>query len=264
MEIRDLYKLGELLFKKIGGYRLIPNMQQSIGKGASGDKTFEIDRIAEDTIIQYLESLNLPLSIISEEVGCKDINGGSNIHVLIDPIDGSKNAINGIPVYCSSVAFVDGNHIGDVFMSLVINLLTGDCFVAKRNDGAFFNNRKIYTQKDTNTNLLAFEAQTPCKDVGRILKSMSIFNRVRCLGATALDMAYLAYGAISVFVTPSPSRTFDFAGGWLLIKEAGGIVTDTDGNAIDMVEIGIKKSVPIVASANIDIHNKMLKILKEG
>lgn len=264
MDIPDLYKLGSLLTVNIGNIRLIPSEQKSLGRGAGGDNTFPIDKKAEDIIINYLESFNQPMSVISEEIGIKDIHGGGDIKVLIDPIDGSKNAINGVPFYCSSVAFVKGDYIGDVYMSLVVNLLTGDCFTAKKGGGAFFNNRQIFTQKDSNTNLLAFESQNPNRDISRILKLMSYFRRVRCLGATALDMAYTAYGAISVFVTPSPSRTFDFAGGWLLIKEAGGIITDITGKQLDNLEIGINKAVPVVASANDNIHLQVIKILNEG
>ncbi|MFQ3573258.1 MAG: inositol monophosphatase family protein [Thermodesulfovibrionales bacterium] len=264
MDVTELYRLGRLLAKEIGGIRLIPNEEQALGKGASGDKTFPIDKRAEDIIINYLESLNFPMSVISEEIGSKDIRGGGQLKALIDPIDGSKNAINGIPFYCSSIALLNGERIGDVFMSLVVNLTTGDCFVAKKGEGAFFNDKRIFTQRDNNTNLLSFEAQNPQRDISKILKLMSCFRRVRCLGATALDMAYTAYGAISVFITPAPSRSFDFAGGWLLVKEAGGIVTDTEGKDIDDLEIGIKKSIPIVASANTNIHLQILKVLNEG
>ncbi|HWR57663.1 MAG TPA: inositol monophosphatase family protein [Thermodesulfovibrionales bacterium] len=237
-----------------------PLTQKALGVGAGGDKTFPIDRLAEDVIISGLEASNLPLSIISEEYGLKDINGGGK-KVLIDPIDGSKNAISGIPFYCTSIAIADGNTINSISVAYVVNLINGDEFRAERNQGAFLNGERISTQKDDEFYLVAYEAQTPGKDVSRILPLLATSRKTRCLGATALDLAYLACGAISVFVTPSPSRSFDFAGGWLLVKEAGGVSTDLRGNPLDDIELGLKRSTPILSSGNSGLHDRALRIL---
>jgi myo-inositol-1(or 4)-monophosphatase len=262
MELSILYNLGKRLFEVIGPTRLRPFESEALGKGAGGDKTFPIDKTAEDTIIDYLYKSGMPLTVISEEIGYRDINGGGDLKALIDPIDGSKNAINGIPLYCSSIAFVEGQHIGDVVASLVVNLLTGDCFVAQKGKGAFFNEIPIHCQSDDGLYLVAYEAQNPRLDLANILPLITSFRRTRCLGATALDLAYIAYGSISVFVTPAPSRTFDFAGGWLLVKEAGGVVTDLYGNGLEEVRIGLDNKVPILASGNERLHQRSLQLLK--
>ncbi|HIJ59727.1 MAG TPA: hypothetical protein HPP56_03820 [Nitrospirae bacterium] len=261
MNFENLHKLGQVLFSSIGKTRLMPFQSKDLGKGAGGDKTFPIDKQSEDIVIDYLQSLEIPITVISEEIGYKDINGGGNLKALIDPIDGSKNAITGIPLYCTSMAIVDGDKIGDVYMSLIVNLLTGDCFTAKKGKGAFFNGIQIKTQPDENFYLIIYEAQLPKRDIPKIMDLLSLFRRTRCFGSIAIDMAYTAYGSASIFITPSPSRTFDFAGGWLLIKEAGGVITDLKGNSIEDVTIGIDRSVPILASANQGIHEKALKIL---
>lgn len=262
MNIKDLRKIGKELFFEIGETRLKPFASQSIGKGASGDKTFPIDKKAEDIIIRHLESLGEPLSIISEEIGLKDIKGGGK-KVLIDPIDGSKNAISGVPFYCSSIAVAEGSTIGGIYLSYIINLLTGDEFWAEKDKGAFFNGEKIQTQKDNVLFLIAYEAQSPKNDIPKIMRLLGESRRTRCLGAIALDLSYLAYGSVSVFVSPAPSRSFDFAGGWLLIREAGGVFTDTGGNSIENVGAGLDKSVPLLASANQQLHDKALKLLHE-
>lgn len=261
MEITALYDLGKTLFERLGSKRLFPNQSESLGKGAGGDKTFPIDKEAEEIIIDFLTNSKIPMTVISEEIGYRDINGGGTLKALIDPIDGSKNAINGIPFYCSSIAFVEGDEIGNVISSMVVNLLTGDCFVAVKDRGAFFNGNLIKTQSDSGFYLIAYEAQSPKTDIPKILPLISNFRRTRCLGATALDMAYTAYGAVSVFITPAPSRTFDFAGGWLLIKEAGGIITDLQGNSLEGVKIGLDQRVPVIASGNHELHEKALSIL---
>jgi myo-inositol-1(or 4)-monophosphatase len=260
MKIEDLRNIGSKLFSEIGSIRLRPFVSESLGRGAGGDKTFPIDKKAEDMIINQLRLLKEPLTIVSEEVGIEKLNGGGK-KVLIDPIDGSKNAITGIPFYCTSIAVADGENIGSIYLSYVINLLTGDEFWAEKGKGAFFSGQRINCQADDTIYLVAYEAQDTKRDISKIVRLLGEAWRTRCLGATALDISYVAYGAISIFVTPSPSRAFDFAGGWLLVKEAGGIFTDIKGSSIEETEIGLKKSAPILVSGNHRLHEKALKLL---
>lgn len=260
MNINDLRKIGKELFFEIGETRLKPFASESLGKGAGGDRTFPIDKEAEDIIIRHLEASGEPLSIVSEEAGIKDIRGGGR-KFIIDPVDGSKNAISGVPFYCSSIAVAEGDSIGGVYLSYVLNLLTGDEFWAEKGKGAFFNGERIYTQKDDIFYLIAYEAQNPKSDIPKIMRLLGESRRTRCLGAIALDLSYLAYGSVSVFVSPAPSRSFDFAGGWLLVREAGGVFTDTGGNPVDDVNAGLNKSVPLLASANRQLHDRALELL---
>lgn len=260
MNIEDLRKIGRELFFEIGETRLRPFASAALGKGAGGDKTYPIDKQAEDIIIKGLEKLHEPLHIISEEAGTRQIMTGGK-RVLIDPVDGSRNAINGVPFYCSSIAVAEGNTIGSISAAYIINLLSGDEFWARSGKGVFFNGEKITSQHDDILYLVGYEAQNPGHDISRIMNLLGGARRTRCLGATALDLAYVSYGAISVFVNPSPSRSFDFAGGWLMVKEAGGIFTDIEGNSLADVEAGLDKSAPLLASGNKALHEKALKLL---
>jgi myo-inositol-1(or 4)-monophosphatase len=260
MDIGTLRKIGKRLLKEIPPIRQAPFTNKALGVGAAGDKTFLIDKRAEEIVISGLEKSGESLTIISEEIGIKDIrNGGKK--VLIDPIDGSKNAISGIPFFCTSIAFVNGSTLGDTELAYVVNLVSGDEFWAEKGKGAFLNARRIYTQKDDTFYLLAYEAQSPSGDIPKIMPLLSKSRKTRCLGATALDLAYLALGAVSIFITPSLSRSFDFAGGWLLTREAGGIFTDMQGNSIDPLEVSLKKSSSLLASGNRKLHEKALKLL---
>jgi myo-inositol-1(or 4)-monophosphatase len=126
------------------------------------------------------------------------------------------------------------------------------------------NNENISSQKDGTFYMVAFEAQSPGRDISAIMPVISRARKTRCLGATALDLAYLAAGAISVFINPSPSRSFDFAAGWLLVREAGGIFTDTQGETIEHVRLGLERSTPLLASGNKDLHLKTLKLLGDS
>jgi myo-inositol-1(or 4)-monophosphatase len=260
MYIKVLQRVREKLLKKLAETRSTPLSQTALGRGAGGDKTFPVDRLAEDLIISELESSGLPLSIISEEYGRKEINGGGRT-VLIDPIDGSKNAISGIPFYCTSIAVADGNTIGSVTVAYIVNLVNGDEFRAEKGQGAFLNDVKISSQQGDELRLVAYEAQVPGRDIPPILPLVAHSHKARCLGATALDLAYLAGGSISVFICPSPSRSFDFAAGWLLAKEAGAVCTDLNGSPADNVELGLGRSVPLLASGNRSLHDKALHLL---
>ncbi|MFN3480312.1 MAG: inositol monophosphatase family protein [Thermodesulfovibrionales bacterium] len=253
-------KIKERLLTGIKEMPSSPTSGKALGRGAAGDKTYPVDRLAEDIIISELELSGESFSIISEEYGVMEIKGGGR-KVLIDPIDGSKNAISGIPFFCSSIAIADGDNIGSIETAFVLNLINGDEFFAERGRGAFLNDKRIKTQEDDEFYLIAYEAQSPKKDIASILPLLSKAFKTRCLGATALDLAYLARGAISVFVNPSLSRSFDFAGGYLLVKEAGGIFTDIKGNPVEEIEIGLKKSSPLLASGNIKLHERSLRLL---
>src|SRR4030043_1877592 len=258
MEIKLLRNIGKRLLEEIPLIK--KGAKTAIGVGASGDKTYPIDKIAEDIIISGLDESREAMTIVSEELGIKDIKSGGK-KILIDPIDGSRNAVSGIPFYCTSIAVVDGNTVRDIELSYIVNLINGDEFWAERGKGAFLNGERINTQTDDEFYLIAYEAQTPHEDILRIIPLLAESRKTRCLGATALDLAFLAYGAISVFANPSPSRGFDFAGGWLLIKEAGGIFTDIKGNPIEAVEVSLKKNTSLLASGNESLHEKALRLL---
>jgi myo-inositol-1(or 4)-monophosphatase len=166
-------------------------------------------------------------------------------------------------VFSTSIAVVDGETISETRVGYVINLMSGDEFWAIRGKGSYLNAVKIRTQQDDTFRVVAYEAQTPKVDIPRIIPLLSLFRRARCFGSTALDMAFLAQGAVSMFITPSLSRSFDFVSGYLLVKEAGGIVTDLNGKGIEKFEVGLKRITPLLASANEKLHKKALDALRK-
>lgn len=262
MDITALRKIGKRLRKDLLSHLEELRKADSFGKGASGDVTNPIDKRAEDIVLEEVEKLTEPVTIVSEECGFKNIKGGG-VRLLLDPIDGSRNALSGIPIFSTSIAVVEGETINDTRLGYVINLISGDEFWAIKGRGCYLNAVKVRTQQDDVLRVIAYEAQTPKADMPRIIPLLSLFRRARCFGSTALDMAFLAQGAVSMFVTPSPSRSFDFGAGYLLIKEAGGIVTDLSGKGIEKCDAGLKRTTPLLASANEKIHRKALEALKK-
>src|SRR3954469_20536716 len=113
------------------------------GRGEGGDITLVIDRAAEDAIFREFEALDLPMTVISEERGHVDLNGGGQTRVVVDPIDGSRNAKRAIPAYSVSIAVADGPTIGDVKFAYVHDLAIGEDWHAAPGQGAFLGDKRL-------------------------------------------------------------------------------------------------------------------------
>jgi len=236
-----------------------------LGRGAGGDKTFPIDKWAEDIIISALERVHTSgesFTLISEETGIKQFGSGRK-RVLVDPIDGSNNAKSGIPFFSTSIALLDGDRLSDLRVGYVYNLAVADEFWAVKGEGAYKNGKRIHASSTEDISSVAFEASSPKTDIPRILPLLQAANRTRCFGSTALDLSYLASGALSLFVTATSSRAFDYAAGMLILLEAGGIMTDLKGNAINAVAAGLERTVPLLACKNGIAHRKALDLLSK-
>ncbi|MBI5694625.1 MAG: hypothetical protein HZC51_02640 [Nitrospirae bacterium] len=246
----------EELFRGTGAGR-------ALGKGASGDTTLVLDKKAEDAVIAVLEEARKngeEFSLVSEELGEKSF-GNDGVVILVDPIDGSNNAKYGLPFYSTALAMATGRTLADVNLGYIINLSTGDEYWAIKGQGAYKNGIKIKTATRTELDLISFEASVPRRDLDTALPLLKAFRKVRCIGSTALDLAYLASGTTDAILVPSASRSFDYAAGWLITKEAGGIVTDTSGNPLDDCRLGLERTRPILGAANRTVLDKALKAL---
>jgi myo-inositol-1(or 4)-monophosphatase len=234
-----------------------------LGRGAGGDKTFPVDKWAEDIIITALERVFISgesFTLISEELGIKKFGEGRKI-VLVDPIDGSNNAKSGIPFFSTSIALLDGDTLADLSVGYVINLAVGDEFWARKGGGAYKNGTRIRTPAIEGITIVGYEASNPAADIPRILPLLRQAKRTRCFGSTALDLAYLASGAMSVFVTATASRAFDYAAGMLILEEADGVITDLSGDTLDHIIVGLDRTVPLLASKNEVTHVRALNVL---
>jgi myo-inositol-1(or 4)-monophosphatase len=261
-DIDYLREIGRILSMTIPPLRFSSTVKDPLETGASGDRTFQIDRTAEQTVVGALKELDTPFTIVSEEMGMVDLLEGGP-RVLIDPIDGSKNAISGIPLFCTSIAVSEDGTVRGLYMAYIINLTSGDEFWAERGKGAYWNGRRMKTQDDDSISVVLYETQNPRRDLAQIIPLLGRANRTRCFGSTALDLAFLASGAASIYVNPAPSRSFDFSAGVLLLKEAGGIVTDIEGHTIDGMELSMKTAAPLLVSGNTGLHKKALVLLSE-
>ncbi|HXY62317.1 MAG TPA: inositol monophosphatase family protein [Nitrospirota bacterium] len=235
----------------------------SLGKGAGGDKTFPVDKWAEDIVISAIEKAHREgeaFTLISEELGVRKFGDGRKI-VLVDPIDGSNNAKTGIPFFSTSIAMLNDETLSDLAVAYVVNLAMGDEFTAIRGQGAYKNGTRIRTSAAEALTIVAFEASSPASDIPRIMPLIKQARRTRCFGSTALDLSYLASGSISVFATATASRAFDYAAGMLILEEADGVITDLEGTSLDHIVVGLSRTVPLLASAHERLHMMALNLL---
>jgi len=233
-------------------------------RGASGDQTYFIDEVAENIIIEALEKVGgegVGFTLISEECGIKRVGPESDIKILIDPLDGSNNAKRGIPYYATSIAVLDGGIMENILVGYVIDIPSGKEYWAIRGEGAWCNGEKIRCREGVDVDMLAFEASVPSKDIERLFPLLVSARKVRCLGAIALDLALLASGALDVLAVATPSRSFDYAAGMLILREAGGVITDLGGKGIERISAGLERTVPLIATSNEVLHRKVLEII---
>lgn len=263
----DVFKgIGSTMQQELSGMLNREGGTVSFGQGAGGDKTFPIDKWAEDIVIAALERVHArgeAFTLISEELGVRKFGDGQDI-VLVDPIDGSNNAKTGIPFFSTSIALLTGDSLSDLSVGYILNLVSGDQFWALRGSGAFRNGARIRTSATEGLVIFAYETPSPARDLPLLMPILREAKRTRCFGSTALDLAYLASGAISVFATATASRAFDFAAGMLIVEEADGVITDLEGISLDHIIAGLDRTAPLLACANERLHVRVLNALSGG
>jgi len=232
--------------------------------GAGGDRTMEVDRAAEAAVFAELQTLadhGAQFSVLSEEAGLRRF-GADHPLVVVDPVDGSLNAKQGIPLFNVMLALLDGPTIGDVAVGSVVNLSNGERFTAVKGHGAEHDERRLEViprQHHDRIDLLGLES-TP-----RSLKAASGLiersGKVRILGSMALSMAHTAAGGLDVFCAPVPMRVFDMAASLLIIAEAGGVATDTQGRGLGSLECTLATRTTLLCAADRETHALALKAL---
>lgn len=236
-------------------------------RGAGGDLTMYLDTVAESVIIDTMEKKNADILLISEEIGEKYIGNEEkakcNQHKLIvDPLDGSNNAVRGVPYSSVSIAYAVGTHMNNIDKAVVLNLNTKDIFWAEKGKGAYLNSSKIHVSDLDISQQCFFELNLPMKSLMKNLQKLSPlirrFYRIRILGSSALTLCQIASGSMEAFINLRQSnRLVDVAAGSLILKEANGKIFSLDGKEINH-ELSINVKFPFIAC-----NAKLEKFLKE-
>jgi myo-inositol-1(or 4)-monophosphatase len=236
----------------------VENLQVSV-KGP-GDFVTAADKRAEKTLFEELSRARPGYSFLMEEGG--HIEGSDKTHIWhIDPLDGTTNFLHGLPIFAISIGL---ERDGQLVAGLVYNPATDDLYMAERGQGAWLNNTRlrVAARRDLADALITCGIP-PLNRAGghprfqsELAHVMRHAGNVRRLGSAALDMCFVAAGRCDGYWERG-IQTWDIAAGIVLLREAGGFVTDADGGA-EMMASGT------VCCGNEYIHRRLLDLLCEA
>ncbi|MGZ3882773.1 MAG: inositol monophosphatase family protein [Bacteroidia bacterium] len=188
-----------------------------------------VDKTAEAMIVHELKEILPEAGFIVEEnsaAGTKDYNW------IVDPLDGTTNFIHGVPCYAVSIAL---EHKGEIILGVVYEVSRNECFSAVKSGGAYLNEFPIRVSSRNALSDSLIATGFPIYNFTRLdnyLNTLKYFMQhthgVRRIGAAAADLCYLAAGRVDAFFEYN-LNAWDVAAGALIIKEAGGTVTDFSG-----------------------------------
>ena len=256
--------------------------------GADGTPTSYIDQIAEEKIVNILKNADVLSYLISEEVGELKLGKGTKRIIkltqelkrtdlseeetpkfifLIDPIDGTSNAIKEIPAYAISIAIAEVNQgrlatTNDVELGFVYNLANGNFIEAEKGKGCHLNNEPLTPSTNVQINRMTLGGFTK-SGTSEASKLVDRARRMRVLGSVVLELSYVASGRYDAFLDLRGSRIIDIAAGKLILDETGCIITDKYGHKLNNVLSIYEKSI-VVAANNKEMHQQIIDILNDN
>ena len=267
MEVIEILKeASKRVFKNVKGLAGTSAAAGNYGIGAGGDISRNIDIVAEKTILDYLKEISFECIVLGEECGRVELSSKPKGFVIMDAIDGSANAVRGVPFFCCSLAFATENKISSITDGVITDLSSGDMYWASKGKGAFMNNKKIHVHENEPIYRIVginLSGATP-KQVKRLQPVLKSQNHTRHFGANALEMALFARGLMDIFIDIRERiRVQDIAAGYLLVKEAGGLMLNKDLKPLDS-DLSYKTRLSFVAVANKKILHEVFSQIENG
>ncbi len=220
---------GDLMRQELHKVASIPVTQK-----ARHDYVTEIDRASEEQIVREIKRFHPDHAILGEEGGEQ---GESDFVWIIDPLDGTSNYLHGMPHFGISIALQEK---GRTQHAVVYDPMRDEMFSASRGGGAHLNNTRIRVSARTTLDNAIVATAFPFRQRGMMSVYTGIFSDVfkkvediRRYGSAALDLAWVAAGRMDAFFEIG-LKPWDVAAGALIVREAGGVVSDFDGS--DAVE----------------------------
>lgn len=201
-------------------------------RGEGGDRTLEIDALAEEAVLAELDGLHRAgarFTAVSEERGTVDFGGGGTL-VVIDPIDGSLNAKRGLPHHCLSIAVAQGPTMADVTFGFVQDFGPDEEWVARRGAGAALNGARLDPRlaerrwEDGRLELIGLESADPRWVLEYVDGLVQVAHRLRAIGTIAAALCQVAAARFDGMLTLKGCRAVDAAAAQLIVREAGGQV----------------------------------------
>ncbi|MCS4538325.1 MAG: inositol monophosphatase [Thaumarchaeota archaeon] len=242
------------LYAEFSRIRSDPKLADVVGRGESGDITHTIDAMAEKLLIESFRRSIPNCTVVSEEIGIVDGAKDAPI-VLMDPIDGSTNAIRGLPVFCATAGILEDRKFGSMEASGTVDLVTGEIIVGDGR-GVYVNGEKHNLSKVSKLEeaLVSYEVKVrverPQKMIDKMYELMSKTKYPRVLGSAALEIAYVAIGRMDAYVAPGKQlRSYDCLPSIFLVKSARGFVQGI-GQNLDSVDVMSNERISFVVAGN--------------
>jgi myo-inositol-1(or 4)-monophosphatase len=250
-------QMAELVEESICDLAGTPEGGVTVKMGADLTPTKKIDQVAEDCIISFLQEHHLCSFLVSEEAGMVKFQGNGGT-IFLDPVDGTFNALAGIPFYALSIAYAEH---GVVQQAFIRNLASGETFTAVKGKYARCDNKPIRVSDVSQLDECAMSVYGRKFDPTRMMQLGQKIRRWRLLGASALELCYIGCGRIDGFIDLRGTlRVTDAAAGMLVCTEAGGIVSDLEGKEIRFPnEVTIGRC--LVATNGV-LHHKVIEYLR--
>ena len=189
-----------------------------------------VDKTAEKMLVQELRKMMPEAGFIAEEE--QNLERGERFNWIVDPLDGTTNFIHAIPVYSISIALADMN---EIILGVIYEINMQECFYAWKGGAAYLNGKVIKVGESDILNDSLVATGFPYYDYSLLDPYLELFKDlmktsrgVRRLGSAAVDMAYVAAGRFALFYEYG-LHAWDIAAGVIIVKQAGGQVTDFKG-----------------------------------
>lgn len=251
--VQAALKAGRSLTRDFGE---IEKLQVSL-KGP-GDYVSQADRKAEQIIFKELQRARPDYSFLMEEGGSVE-GKDPNHRWIIDPLDGTTNFLHGVPLFAVSIAL---ERQGQIIAGVIYNPILDELFTAEKGSGVFFNDRRIRVSGRKHLVDSAIATGIPTiahPEHGRYLVElrnvMSEVATIRQLGTAALNLAYTAAGRLDGY-WENNLKPWDVAAGLLMVREAGGFVSDRNNNK----DVLFQKS---IVAGNEYVHRALLATLNK-
>ena len=223
------------------------------------DYASEADRKAEDAAVKELKRAHPDYAILGEESGAQ---GRGRYTWVIDPLDGTSNYLHGIGHWCVSIALLEA---GEPLHGVIFDPLRNELFTATRGGGAVLNDRRIRVaeRKDLNAALIAtgFHPRERARAGAQLDAVRTLLlhaEDIRRGGSAALDLAYVACGRLDGYFEAGV-QPWDIAAGMLMVREAGGKVSDYRGRTLPKLD-SVRGSMQITAG-NVKLHEPLQQAL---
>ena len=234
----------------------IENLQ--VSEKGPGDFVSSADKRTEKILIDELQKAHPDYGIITEEAGLINKSNVKN-RLIIDPIDGTMNFLNGVPQFAISIGYEED---GEIKCGEIFNPIMNEMFCAEKGNGAYLNNSRIRVsnKKKIKNSLLVTggpKGTSKIKDkiYSEYINVSNNVSNVRKFGSAALDIAYVACGRFDGY-WQRELNYWDIAAGIIILKEAGGFVSFLNHDN----DLSIKRN--IIAS-NSNIHQELIDTISK-